>query len=136
MNLFVYGTLMDEEIWNQIVRGRYERLPARLDGYGRRRVQGENYPGLIEEEKGHVHGVIYFDVAGEEVERLDRFEGKEYQRIKVRVALEEGKNLECETYLFKKIYRARLTDQDWDFEAFIKKGKNRFIEHYKGWKSF
>lgn len=132
MHLFVYGTLMEEEIGRRMGLGRYERIPAVLRGYSRKRVKNEVYPGLVEDEGNEVAGVVFLDVTKQDVGRLDRFEGEEYDRISVTV-FSRDRSLICETYLFKREYRRRLMDEAWNMDTFLEEGKGRFIEDYKGW---
>lgn len=133
MHVFVYGTLMDDEIGGLMGLGRYGMARAALHGFCRKRVREEVYPGLIEDEDGVVAGLVYFDVADDDVSRLDSFEGEEYERIRVTVLLESKSPLTCETYLFREEFRHRLMDEEWDPETFHEAGRNRFIKDYKGW---
>ena len=47
-NLFAYGTLMCEDIMQDVAGCRLSCVPAELRGYSRRRVRGEHYPALVE----------------------------------------------------------------------------------------
>lgn len=133
MHVFVYGTLMDDEIGGRMGLGRYGKVQAALHGFRRKMVRGEVYPGLIEDKDGAVAGLLYLDVADDDVNRLDCFEGEEYERIRVTAHLENGSPLTCETYLFREEFRHRLMDEEWDPKTFREEGRNRFIEDYKGW---
>jgi len=86
-NLFVYGTLMCEDIMEDVAGCLPVRLPGRLSGYERRVVKGEQYPGLVPGAAGRVDGLVYRDVPGFAWARLDSFEGDMYQRKPVLVEL-------------------------------------------------
>ena len=133
MHLFAYGTLMAEQVWQRLVVVRYRREEAELVGFRRLAVAGAGYPGLLEAEQHVVRGVVYRDLATEDIARLDRFEGEEYRRIKVTVRLADGSELTCQTYLFRPEYRHRLSDREWSFEDFVSHGLAAFLADYKGW---
>ena len=82
-----------------------------------------------------VDGVIYLNVPIPAWKRLDRFEGKMYQRHHVAVELNDGTMLPVETYVIHPMYLYRLDKSDWDFNGFISKGKSCFQSTYKGYYS-
>jgi len=127
VNLLAYGTLMDVEIW-EVVTGRTETPEsAVLDGYTRHPVAGEVYPAIVERDQGSVAGVVYGSLAARELDRLDRFEGRLYERRTVTVQTARGVRLETETYVLAPGARCRLGDGDWSFERFLAEGKATFI---------
>jgi len=77
VNLFVYGTLRHPGIWAAVVPNPYASLPAFLQGYVALRVRDADYPGLVEREGNSVEGLVYLDVSGDDLRRLDRFEGNQ-----------------------------------------------------------
>ncbi|RAL09183.1 gamma-glutamylcyclotransferase family protein [Aspergillus homomorphus CBS 101889] len=112
--LFFYGTLMSPAILHRVIHGRadpepwqraYLRIqPAVLPHYRRHRVRGADYPGILPvgsspdggmgdgcaNDRGRngtasVLGTLVTGLTDGDVYRLDRFEGGEYSKVRVRV---------------------------------------------------
>ena len=79
-SVFVYGTLMYDEVWSRIVIGKYKRIDAQLSGYRRLKFKDENCPGIVKGE-GTVKGLVRLQVDQDNVARLDTFEGTYYERV-------------------------------------------------------
>jgi gamma-glutamylcyclotransferase (GGCT)/AIG2-like uncharacterized protein YtfP len=133
-HLFAYGTLMCEDIMQEVSGCRPSPLKATLTGYSRRRVRGEDYPGLLPWEPGRVEGVVYRDLPEPAWRRLDRFEGAMYTRLGVAVELECGGRLAAETYVVHPQWTDRLEEVEWDFADFLRRGKMRFKAGYEGYR--
>jgi Gamma-glutamyl cyclotransferase, AIG2-like len=71
-NVFTYGSLMFAPVWQKIVCGRYESVPASAPGLARYRVQSEPYPGAILSADGRTDGRVYFGVSANDCARLDQ----------------------------------------------------------------
>lgn len=112
-NLFVYGTLMSPEVWQQLVKRDYRQLKATLPGYRRLQVKGADYPGLVPHKGGKVTGLVYLALHAQEIQRLNRYEGEEYTHHPVTLLLEDGSTLKATTYLFRPRYRSRLCSKEW-----------------------
>ena len=134
-NLFVYGTLMCEDIMVEVSDCRLSRVPGTLKGYSRRSVKGEHYPAIMPDKEGTVEGVIYRNVPDSAWSRLDRFEGEMYKRQTVDIELNDGGMLYAETYVIQPEFLNRLDQSDWDFDNFVATGKTSFQRHYKGYQS-
>jgi gamma-glutamylcyclotransferase (GGCT)/AIG2-like uncharacterized protein YtfP len=131
-NVFVYGSLMFDDVWNRIAGRRYEKHTALLKGYRRLCVKGETYPGLVKSFNCSVEGVVYLDVTAQDIRRLDRFEGDYYRRISVAVSSETGDMLDAEVYLFSKQSRHLLSTLPWNPVRFQMLHLRRFITRYRG----
>lgn len=116
VHVFTYGSLMFAEVWRPLVAGRYLREPAVLPGYRRFAVPGVAYPGIVATPGQEVAGLLYRDVASDDLARLDRFEGAEYRRDALQVTLADGSALVAETYVW--LDHGRLSDVAWLPEAF------------------
>jgi hypothetical protein len=102
--------------------------PAMLHGYCRRRVKHADYPGITPDQAHEVRGMYVTGLTDANMYHLDTFEGSEYVREKVKVRLlskvgndqgtgnVEGKEVECEVYVFK--LPDDLEDREWDFQEF------------------
>lgn len=124
-NIFTYGSLMFADVWKPLVSGDYRSEPAILAGYRRFAVPGVTYPGIIAAPGYRVAGLLYLDVAEEDVARLDAFEGTEYRRDALQVELADAKVLSAGTYVW--LNHERLSDKLWLAEAFRLR---EFIETY------
>jgi len=133
MHVFTYGSLMFDRVWANVVTGDYGKVDGRLYGYVRRRIKGENYPGLVpSNEAEYVDGKIYMDVVYGDILRLDRFEGEYYQRIMEKCELSKGRWLTAGVYVLKKQYMNLLADEEWDPDWFSRVGIFSFLSGYKG----
>lgn len=121
-HLFVYGSLLFEEVWNRVVHGTYPRLAATLDGYRRVALRGRTYPGLIRDPGAMVEGLACLSLSDGDLRRLIDFEGDEYDRATVRVTLTDGRSLGATVFLYSPRHAHRLTDEPWDPKRFQPKG--------------
>ena len=64
--------------------------PAVLEGFSRRRVRCADYPGMTEEEGASVLGTLATGLTRANIEKLDYFEGAQYERRKVTVKVVRG----------------------------------------------
>lgn len=105
-NLFVYGSLQpggpNEHVLGEI-RGQWSRATVKgflkENGWG----AGLGYPGLVLDESGdsisgHVLSSAYLS---EHWEKLDQFEGSEYQRVRAIVTLESGEVIDAHIYVLQ-----------------------------------
>ena len=134
-NFFAYGTLMCDDIMQEVSGCRLSQVPGILKGYTRRCVRGEHYPALVPDEDGFVEGVVYLDVPGSAWDRLDRFEGEMYARQPVEVELKDGTTLLADVYVVRPEFLGDLEEFDWDFSEFLRNGKTSFQSQYKGYRS-
>lgn len=133
INLFVYGSLMFDEVWKRLVSGDFERTPARLAGYRRLKIKNEEYPGLVKD-VGVVRGILCKGVDEQTMKRLDEFEADCYERVDGVVLTDDGKEIPAAYYEVKDTHRGLLEQADWDEEAFRRAGLARFIDGYRGFR--
>lgn len=129
---FTYGSLMWADIMARVCGHEFASEPASLADHRRHPVRGQDYPGLRAAAGGRVPGRLYLDVTDEAWTRLDAFEGEEYERADIVVALAEGRVLPAQVYRFRAEFADRLLLDDWDAEAFAREGRQRFIARYVG----
>ncbi|HYD78527.1 MAG TPA: gamma-glutamylcyclotransferase family protein [Paucimonas sp.] len=125
MNVFTYGSLMFPEVWRRVVRGDYRSGAGIVADCRRYAIERETYPGMVREAGAGVVGIVYFDVAADDLAALDVFEGADYRRETVAVRLENGAIVPAETYFY--LATARLLDTPWDPDAFQ---MQRFLDTY------
>ncbi len=133
MHLFVYGSLMFEEVWSRLVRGSYVRRTARLHGFTRRKVREDVYPVIFKScDSDWVDGMAYLDVGEEDIQRLDFFEGDFYDRQNHPVVLEGAEKAVAAVYVLKDDYCYMTDEVGWDPEWFAQEGLALFLGRYKG----
>ena len=127
-NLFTYGSLMFEKVWLRVVGTPRESASGKVAGVKRFAVKGASYPGMVESTtESTVEGVVYFDLADEDLVLLDRFEGACYKRCSVTCELDDGRIVAAFCYFFRDRFRYLLADRAWDVEAFEREGIRSFL---------
>lgn len=120
MNVFTYGSLMFNTVWQPLARRACASMAAELSGYVREGVIGERYPGLRAQPGALTDGRVYLNVDAETLARLDAFEGSEYRRVAVSVTVkgQGGRRalIDAQVYLF--VDPARLDGKPWDPDRF------------------
>jgi len=132
VNLFAYGTLMCEDILANVIAGRLRGVPAKLNDYRRWAVRDEDYPAIRSQEDSEVQGRFYRDLPEQTWPRLDLFEGEIYHRTGIRALLDDGSVADAETYVIREEYIHLLSGDAWDYEEFLRCGKERFTREYRG----
>ncbi|WP_161993336.1 gamma-glutamylcyclotransferase family protein [Lacisediminimonas profundi] len=123
-HIFTYGSLMFPEVWAHVVQGRHAAQVASLAGFARHALHGQEYPGMVASRGDSVRGVLYSDVSTADVARLDRFEGDDYRRVQVVVAIENTREtVMASTYLYTGA--GLLEDELWDPDTFL---AGRFLQ--------
>lgn len=79
MNLFFFGTLMDDDVRTIVCGAELAVRPATLRGWRRPHVAGRHYPMLVAQPGARLDGVVAEDVDDESVRRLQIYEGWEYE---------------------------------------------------------
>jgi gamma-glutamylcyclotransferase (GGCT)/AIG2-like uncharacterized protein YtfP len=133
-NIFAYGTLMCDDIMREVAGLQLSFTQGILNNYQRYTVKNEIYPALIPAEYSRVIGIIYYDISNAAWDRLDRFEGEMYVRQKVNVLVNNKEMISAVTYVLKPEFSHYITDIIWDYEKFLKNGKERFLNYYNGFK--
>jgi len=122
--LSVYGTLQHPPILEHLV-GRTPALrPAVVPGWRAARLHGRVYPGLVPG-RGPAGGHLV-DVDDHELDVLDRFEGTQYERIRV-VAEAGGVRVEAWAWRLRAEHAALADDADWDLDAFTTHHADAFL---------
>jgi gamma-glutamylcyclotransferase (GGCT)/AIG2-like uncharacterized protein YtfP len=129
---FTYGSLMWADIMARVCGREFASELASLAGHSRHPVRGQDYPGLRPAAEGRVPGRLYRDVDAAAWARLDAFEGEEYERVEVSVALADGRLETAWVYRFRPAFAERLLPGAWDVDAFEREGHARFTARYVG----
>jgi gamma-glutamylcyclotransferase (GGCT)/AIG2-like uncharacterized protein YtfP len=115
-HVFTYGSLMFLPVWQRVVRGTYRSSPALLRDYARYKIAGEIYPAMVAQQGKSVSGIVYFDVAADDIGILDKFESSDYQRVSLQAQIPSGEIQTVEGYGY--LHAQRLTAEEWVPESF------------------
>jgi gamma-glutamylcyclotransferase (GGCT)/AIG2-like uncharacterized protein YtfP len=115
--LFAYGTLMFPAVIQCVVGRVPTSRPAIILGYRRLEVTGESFPGLIEGDGASIEGLLYFDLAKNEWERLTAFEDDFYDLAEVTV-ISAQETVEALAYIVPPARKSILSEKAWDPEDF------------------
>ncbi|MFM8928779.1 MAG: gamma-glutamylcyclotransferase family protein [Betaproteobacteria bacterium] len=147
---FAYGSLMWPDIMTRVCGREVSALQhtqAWLHGHARHPVRGQDYPGLVPQSGAQaLQGVLYTGLTPQDFQRLDAFEGQEYERVPVEVVLEHPATTDglapagaapaarqkTWVYRYRPEFEHRLEPGDWSPQAFEAQGKARFCARYVG----
>ncbi|KAI8377170.1 hypothetical protein EDC96DRAFT_540767 [Choanephora cucurbitarum] len=136
---FFYGSLMSRNVLLRVLCGleateqtkdsKYDSITSRpvlLSGYKRSCLRGEQYPGMLFTGNMHdqVTGVLCEGLDAKDINALDTFEGKDYQRIPIHVTTEDGDSVATEGYLYIGDV-SLITGVEWDFHDFLTSGREQ-----------
>jgi gamma-glutamylcyclotransferase (GGCT)/AIG2-like uncharacterized protein YtfP len=85
MNVFVYGTLMDEKIRYEELGRKISGIPATLDGYDSSKtiiIENESYPAAEKNIECSIKGSM-IELTLEEISKLDVYETDAYKKEEV-----------------------------------------------------
>ncbi|MCB1193691.1 MAG: gamma-glutamylcyclotransferase [Leptospiraceae bacterium] len=128
MNFFAYGTLMNPKVWENVVRNRYKYEKAFLKGFSRKYLKGEEYPGIITDKNSIIEGLLYYELTHKDEKKLDLFEGEYYQRCNAEVLTMDDRVVSCYVYFLKPEHLNLLSDTNWTYNQFVKKGLETFMD--------
>ncbi len=129
---FTYGSLMCADIMAAVCGYAPEVSAAILPGYARRPVRGEDYPAIVADATQQVAGQLYAGISASAWERLDGFEGRQYERRLLQLRLGDGRGIDAWAYVFRPQYRSLLLLGEWNFDAFLREGRQRFEARHLG----
>ena len=72
--LFIYGTLLYEEVWLKIVGRHAHKYPAKVVGWCRKYMNNKLYPGIVRSHDNEVDGALITGLSDGEWSKLDKFE--------------------------------------------------------------
>ncbi|XP_038897447.1 AIG2-like protein D isoform X2 [Benincasa hispida] len=137
-SVFVYGSLMADEVLRILLKRTPQSSDAVLNGYQRLSIKGRVYPAIIPVDSKKVSGKILSGIKNSEMDILDAFEDVEYKRITVEVSsMDSLEKLLVYAYVWGNEKDPDLYG-DWDFEewkrdhleAYIKM-VNEFMEEFE-----
>ncbi|KAF3781012.1 AIG2-like protein [Nymphaea thermarum] len=125
-NVFVYGTLLADEVVHVLLKRVPDSAPAILPNYHRYSIKNRVYPAILPVDKIEVIGKVLFEITDPELRILDEFEDFEYERNVVEVSLVESSEI-VQAYAY--VWRNKSDPDlygDWD----LKEWKEKHIDNY------
>jgi gamma-glutamylcyclotransferase (GGCT)/AIG2-like uncharacterized protein YtfP len=118
VNVFAYGTLMLDEVWEFVTGRIHPSTPGTLADHRVRKLAGQTFPGMIPATGDLARGRVWRDVTTTDLEKLDRFESGIYQRETVNVQCGDGGPCSCWAYLIRPANQGMLLEEPWDLDEF------------------
>ena len=131
--LFAYGTLRCADIMAEVTGMQGSGVSAVLSGYTCYQVRNESYPAIAACPNGVVQGLLYEDIPPAVWDRLDRFEGGMYVRTQV-IVTSRGESIPAQTYVIADSHLDLLEPVEWNYDCFLRKGKQTFLQTYPGYR--
>lgn len=114
--MFVYGSLMADEVVTAILKRVPASSPALLTNYHRFNIKGRIYPAILPVESKMVAGKVIMGISDAELIVLDAFEDFEYVRRRVQISLTDtSETMHADTYIWSDAEDPDLYGE-WDFE--------------------
>ncbi|KAJ1698211.1 hypothetical protein LUZ63_006723 [Rhynchospora breviuscula] len=131
-NVFVYGSLMADEVVHVLLTRVPPSSPALLPNFHRFSVKGRVYPAVLPVENKTVSGKVIKGLTDDELVILDNFEDVEYVRRSVEISLlDKSEKMLAETYIWSNADDPDLYGE-WDFEEWQKLHMEDFLAMTKG----
>jgi gamma-glutamylcyclotransferase (GGCT)/AIG2-like uncharacterized protein YtfP len=132
-NIFAYGTLMLPQVLEALTGNLFIPKAATLNGYSRYVFKGKCYPGIIEDKKGIVEGVLYSDIDDRTLSIMDWFEKVLYDRHLLTVHV-ENESILAYTYVVPDNHQKKLDHLSWSLEKFIEEYSETYIKKCFGYR--
>ncbi|KAH7835146.1 hypothetical protein Vadar_023281 [Vaccinium darrowii] len=131
-NVFVYGSLLADEVVTVLLKRVPDSSPAILHGFHRFSIKGRVYPALLPVENKKVTGRVLSGITDPELDVLDTFEDVEYERRTVDVSLmDSSQKLTAHAYVWANSRDSNLYG-DWNFEEWRQAHMNDFLKMTMG----
>lgn len=114
--VFTYGSLMFDEVFTAVTGRRASNSPALLEGWRRHALRDRTYPAAVPAPGYSVQGIVWLDLSGDDLQKLDEFESTEYRRTQVEVLLADGQRVTADIYAW--LAPALLLPDDWSEQDF------------------
>ena len=133
MNLFVYGSLMFDVVWQRIARTSNPTLPATAQGWSVRSLRDVSYPGLIPAPHDSLaSGLLRSNVSPIALARLDAFEGPDYLRQLIAITMPDGATSSAWAWIVSPAARHLVLPDPWDPDRFARDSLTDFIRNTTG----
>ena len=120
-HIFVYGTLLNDEILEHLLNFVPEKINATLFDFKRVQVKGAAYPAILPHIDSSVSGMLLCGLNKKHLTTLDNYETSHYQRQPVELILSDGKHIHSQTYVYKPKYYDHLSNEPWSNDHYRSK---------------
>ncbi|NNL84542.1 MAG: gamma-glutamylcyclotransferase [Myxococcales bacterium] len=126
-SLFVYGTLEFPDVLRAVIGRRLHYVTAYAMEHRRALLRGRIYPGLTPCSGRTTRGRLYAGIEARDLARLDDFEGSEYRRREIRVAVPRKPVTSAWSYVIPAEDASVLSATPWDPDAFARRYRSDYI---------
>jgi gamma-glutamylcyclotransferase (GGCT)/AIG2-like uncharacterized protein YtfP len=125
-DLFFYGTLRDPDVRRSVMGRDFPTCLAAAPGYRAVPRAGQTYPVLIPSAEGRAEGLVMRNVDRMSLQRLVRYEGREYRLERLGVLLEDGSELAVQAFMTRPGI-ADAAGGDWLLDDWQKRWKAQLL---------
>lgn len=126
-SLFVYGTLEFPDVLRAVIGRERRYVTAYALEHRRALLRNRIYPGLTPCEGRTTRGRLYAGVDATDLARLDDFEGSEYRRCEIRVAVPRRPVMSAWAYVIPAEDASALSSAPWDPDTFAREYRSEYI---------
>nr|AFK48439.1 unknown [Lotus japonicus] len=128
-NVFVYGSLLADEVVRILLKRVPPSTPATLPDYHRFKIKGRVYPAILPVQNNNkVTGRVLLGISGLELDILDEFEDVEYTRSDVEVFLmDNSEKMQVYAYVWSNKDDPDLYGE-WEFEEWKQVHMKDFVK--------
>ena len=119
-NFFAHGGLMLPSNMRAATGVAMSGVPARLPGYARYRVGRRCLPGVQPRAEANTDGVLYRAVSAEVLGMLDSWQGRGFERTRVRVVVNANTIVAAQTHVVSSKFVGQLAREPWDTELLLR----------------
>lgn len=134
-SIFNFGSMRDKQILN-IVLGRIvseqDMENTYMKGYNTYRVEGQNYPALIQDNVSITEGTLVHNLTPKDLDRIQYYEAGLFGTEVLPVYTKRGDELKYAQVYTKHSPQVKVLDEEWDFDEYQKNIKP-YVKEVKEW---
>ena len=137
MAVFVYGSLLFDEVLLALLKRNPSTRPAVLRGFTRYALRGRVYPAIAPASEaagdgGQVEGLLLCDLTAAERSILDDFEDEDYVKTMLDVRAEDGAMVQADAYVWRAEFASEL-EGSWDCATFRAAHLDEYLVMCRRW---
>jgi len=123
-NLFVYGSLINEEVVKALTGKKFESQKAQIEGFYVSSLADRASPGLVASDEETAEGLVLLDIDDESYKTIFDWESTDYKSISVKAQSELGQIIDCFTFL----WNGEALNTPWSNAIFRESHLNWYLE--------
>ncbi|MDH5187933.1 MAG: gamma-glutamylcyclotransferase [Rhodospirillaceae bacterium] len=127
INIFIYGTLLDEDVSSRVIMETFRVIPASLSGYCAVYVRGHSYPGITRKNNSVASGGIIRGLSKKAIARLEFFEGENYSLEEISVDVRGASE---RSFFFAPGPGVTLSNKPWELIEWRRRHKRAYLNRY------